>query len=310
MVVGRVDQGFMRIAARYCGPPDSANGGYCAGLLAKQLTGSVEVTLRKPPPLDRELQLQLEPGRATLMADGDLIAEAREAPLELELPRAPSFHQAELASEHYVGHRAHLFPTCFVCGPARAVGDGLRIFPGSAEPNGMLSAPWVPDASLVDDSGQVKHEIVWAALDCTGYFAGGAPDFPLALLGRMTAELLQPVVVEERCVVLGWSLGREGRKLYAGTAIFGADGTLKACARQTWISLQGEAASRRSDSIRSLRAVYARGSEPPSRSSRPPAAHMPKPTPAPPDDQARDDSAHDLNGPPTLRSGDRGHEPD
>lgn len=293
----------MRIAARYCGPPDSANGGYCAGLVAKQLSGSVEVTLRKPPPLERELQLHVQPGRATLMADVDLIAEAREAPLELELPAVPSFRQAELASGHYVGHRAHLFPTCFVCGPARAVGDGLRIFPGSIESSAMLSAPWVPDASLLDNLERVKHEIVWAALDCVGYFAVGAPDYPLALLGRMTAELVQPITVEERCVVLGWALGRAGRKLHAGTAIFGADGALKARARQTWISLQGEAASRSSDGIRTLRAVYgSRGSEPPARGSRPPAVPAPPPAPAPLQGELGGEPAGEPHGPPTIRS--------
>ena len=45
----------MIIAPRFCGPQDSGNGGYTAGLLAKQLGGSVEVTLRQPPPLGRDL---------------------------------------------------------------------------------------------------------------------------------------------------------------------------------------------------------------------------------------------------------------
>jgi len=41
--------------------------------------------------------------------------------------------------------------------------------------------------------------------------------------------------VGERCVVTGWPLGEEGRKLYAGTALYGEDGRLLACARATWI---------------------------------------------------------------------------
>ena len=32
-----------------------------------------------------------------------------------------------------------------------------------------------------------------------------------------------------------WPLGEDGRKLYAGTALFSADGELLALARQTWI---------------------------------------------------------------------------
>jgi hypothetical protein len=35
------------VEARYCGPPNSGNGGYVAGLLARRLgEGPVEVTLR------------------------------------------------------------------------------------------------------------------------------------------------------------------------------------------------------------------------------------------------------------------------
>jgi len=36
--------------------------------------------------------------------------------------------------------------------------------------------------------------------------------------------------------VLGWPLGEDGRKLYAGTALYTADGELLARARQTWIA--------------------------------------------------------------------------
>ena len=36
-------------------------------------------------------------------------------------------------------------------------------------------------------------------------------------------------------MVVGWPLGEDGRKLYAGTALFTADGELLARARATWI---------------------------------------------------------------------------
>src|SRR4051812_33728415 len=53
-----------RIGTRFRGPPESANGGYCAGILADALAGAVEVTLRRPPPLEQELELRVEPERA------------------------------------------------------------------------------------------------------------------------------------------------------------------------------------------------------------------------------------------------------
>lgn len=227
------------IAARFCGPPDSGNGGYSAGTLAQHLPGAVEVTLRKPPPLERELAIVECSDHIELAHQGELIAEARSTKLDLAHPEPPSFEVAAEQSLHYIGHSKHHFPTCFVCGPARAVGDGLRIFPGASTVGESVAAPWTPDSSLIGAGGAVRPEIMWAALDCVGYFGVARPDYPVALLGRITAELTGEVHAGERCVVIGWSIGRDGRKLHAGTAIFGDDGRLRAKARQTWISIKG-----------------------------------------------------------------------
>jgi hypothetical protein len=225
----------MRIAGRFCGPPGSANGGYCAGLIAKALTGAVEVTLRAPPPLEQPLDLLVSSETAELRAGEQLVAEARCAAVDVEVPPPPSFERAVEMSSHYCGHRRHHFPGCFVCGPAREAGDGLRIFPGAERGQELLAAPFRPDSSLGDVQAPLAIEFVWAALDCVGYFACAAPDYSIALLGRITAEVVAPIRIDEPCVVIGWSLGREGRKLQAGTAIFGADGRLCGRARQTWL---------------------------------------------------------------------------
>lgn len=225
------------IARRFCGPPDSGNGGYSAGLLAQSLDGAVEVTLRRPPPLERELALVTQAERVELVDGSELVAEARPTALELAVPAAPTFEQATELSKHYVGYERHHFPTCFVCGPARAVGDGLRIFPAAPTPGAPCAAPWLPPGDLIDARNAIRGEVMWAALDCVGYFAVAEPDYPIALLGRISAEVTGQVRPGERCVVMGWSLGRQGRKLQAGTAIFGQDGELKARALQTWICL-------------------------------------------------------------------------
>src|SRR5438552_14612416 len=39
------------IERRFCGPPNSANGGYVCGLLAAHIDGNAEITLLAPPPL-------------------------------------------------------------------------------------------------------------------------------------------------------------------------------------------------------------------------------------------------------------------
>jgi hypothetical protein len=78
-------------------------------------------------------------------------------------------------------------------------------------------------------------EIVWAAIDCPGAYAVGSEGRGEVVLGRMTARVLRVPEAGESCVVLSWSLGEDGRKLFAGTALQAEDGELLALARQTWI---------------------------------------------------------------------------
>jgi hypothetical protein len=224
------------IAERFNGPPGSGNGGYCCGLLAERLGGAVEVTLRSPPPLGKPLNLTVE--ERAVLRDGDVIvAEARRASLELELPPAVGVDRASEASAHYSGFEKHAFPTCFTCGPQRSEGDGLRVFAGKVDGQDLVAAPWTPHASLVAEGERLAPRIAWAVLDCPGYFAVARPG-EMAVLGRMHALVEQELVVNRPCVVVGWSIGREGRKLYAGTALYSAAGEPLAYAHQTWIQLR------------------------------------------------------------------------
>ena len=52
----------------------------------------------------------------------------------------------------------------------------------------------------------------------------------------MTARIDRVPEPGDELVVAGWPLGVDGRKLYAGTALFTPDGELLALARQTWIA--------------------------------------------------------------------------
>ena len=161
----------MTIPRRFNGPPRSGNGGYVCGRLASYLDGPASVRLRAPPPLERELKVEASADDAR-MFDGDtLVAQARRVQFDLAPPAAPSFAEAQAASKSCIGFKRHLLPHCFVCGPQRAEGDGLRIFPGRTADDAVFAAPWVPHASLDDGSGQVAPEFLWAALDCAGAFA-------------------------------------------------------------------------------------------------------------------------------------------
>jgi len=221
---------------RFNGPPESGNGGYVCGLIGRHFAGPAEVTLKAPPPLNTDLDLYLETGsRALSLFHGeDIIAKGKAASLDLELPEAPSFQTAADAARGFRHFENHAFPTCFVCGPARNEGDGLRIFAGPLDQN-RVAAPWTPDASLADVDGLVSREFLWAAIDCPGYEALGA-DLP-CVLGRMTADIYGDIHPGESCVVLGWPLGVEGRKHFAATALYNAQGRCIAASRQIWKSL-------------------------------------------------------------------------
>ena len=214
------------INGRFNGPEGSGNGGYTCGLIAGLVGTPVEVTLRRPPPLDRPLDVEREGERVLVRDDGALVAEAVPAGVEVDVPTAPSYEEAERASAGYPGFEEHAFPTCFVCGPEREPGDGLRIFAGPLG-DGRVASPWTP--------AEVTPELVWAALDCPGAIAVGYPNRGETLLGRFAVEIEELPRIGERCVVLGWPLGEEGRKLYAGTALFGEDRRQLASARATWI---------------------------------------------------------------------------
>jgi len=215
------------IARRFRGPNDSGNGGYTCGLLAGFVGGAAEVTLRLPPPLDRPLRVEREGERVLLMDGEALVAEAVAAEVDVSPPAVVRWDEAVEASTRYIGFQRHPFPECFVCGTARRPGDGLCIHPGEVRP-GLVAAPWV--------AKEVSAEVVWAAIDCPGAFGGGYTTRGETLLGKMAARIDRLPREGERCVALGFGLGEDGRKLYAGTALLGEAGDVLAVARQTWIA--------------------------------------------------------------------------
>src|SRR5581483_6770085 len=189
----------------------------------------------RPPPLETELEVQSgAEGTLELMHGTQRIARTRAAELSPPELKAPSYLESVEASRRYIGFGQHPFPTCFVCGPQRARGDGLRIFPGPLAERELVSAPWVADASLDAGDGKVRPEFMWAALDCPGWFAA-MKSARIALLAEFTAHVDRRVHVDERCIVIGWSIGASGRKHDAGTALFDEDGELCAYARALWI---------------------------------------------------------------------------
>jgi hypothetical protein len=231
----------IRIERRFCGPPASANGGIACGHVAAEILGPAEVTLRSPPPLDEWLELADEgEGKLTLKHGETLIAEGRAARVELALPSPVTPQLARAATAGFLGWKHHPYPTCFVCGPARPQADGLGLFPGPVAERGLVAAPWTPLASLCDAQGRAHPHFVWAALDCPSWFghASFVEPVPPILLGRLAVQIERLPRAGEACVVLGWSLGVEGRRIQCAAALHDAHGNYLAWSRATWITLR------------------------------------------------------------------------
>lgn len=239
------------IPAMYKGPPDIANGGYVCSLLAKYMDGAVNVTIKRPTPLDRELQIRSNGNGSYYLMDGDqIIIQAKPGIIDLTVPDAPSYEEAVKAAEksialkptpytHVTGQGIH--PICFGCGADVPDGEGLKIHPGRIPGTNMVAAPWTPPSEYGDARGYVRPEFIWTALDCPGAFAlWELSNTKPGLLGRLIGEIVKPLRCNEPCVVVAWLVGNDGRKLYAGTALFNAEGQVIGRSLATWIAMPPE----------------------------------------------------------------------
>ena len=251
-----MSDGSVCIPEMFRGPPSSANGGYATGVFGRIFTRGdfalppgegIEVTLRAPVQLDHALATERH-GEALRVLDGErLIAEVRRAPLSLDVPEPPSWDEALAARDRSPalernerhpllgGPRIGFHPICFCCGAELTEDRGLRVFAAPLPERDQVAAAWSCEPRFAAASGEVPAEIVCTALDCPGQFAWLAKGTRTGLLGRLTVRLEKPVRAGERCVVTGWTLGSEGKKFFAGTALFDAGGQRCAVAKAVWI---------------------------------------------------------------------------
>lgn len=236
----------LTVPSRFRGPAGSANGGYVCGRIAGHLEGVVTVTLLRPPPLETPMTVEADAeGSLRVRHGGTCVAEAEpthDTP-PLSVPDTVSIAEARAAEGRARSHQVPdpAFPDCFVCGTRRRPGDGLRIFPGPVPGREVWAAPWTPDASLAYGGRSVRPEFAWAALDCpsgiAAFEAAAIGQDTAIVLGRMTANVAVLPAVGDEYQVVSWMIGRDGRKLTAGSALLGRDGEVLAVARAVWVTV-------------------------------------------------------------------------
>ena len=232
---------------RFNGPPRSANGGYAcgriAGLLAGKNGGDAVVTLRVPPPLDTPLEFRRNGEQVEALWDDRLVGVGVATTLgTLDIP-VPTVEEARSATQRTFADDRHPLPSCFVCGPHREAGDGLRIHAGPIDADdrdwhGVVAAPWTPDESLVDRDGYVRSEFLWAALDCpTAYAGSSSAGMRCVLLGRQAVSIHERPRVGTPLVVAARERAVEGRKRFAEAILATETGQVIADCRATWIEV-------------------------------------------------------------------------
>lgn len=238
----------VRIPPELNGPARSANGGVAAGTMARLVTGPAEVRLSSPSPLGTDLPLRRDSEWA-VAADTDGMEVMRVRPAEPPAVEVPDVEPGAIGDGFpFPDHPAH---TCVICGQDHP--DSLRMFPAPVPGHtGVMGTWWTPPDWAIDDAGHLRTDLLWGVLDCPGALAvmQEEDEQVFAALAGITGEVLAPVRAGERVLVLGFTLGSDGRhashgsdgsdgdrgrKRHTGTAVLGEDGELRAHTRQLCI---------------------------------------------------------------------------
>ncbi|MDO8411940.1 MAG: hypothetical protein Q7S93_17955 [Phenylobacterium sp.] len=230
------------VPRQFRGPPVTANGGYICGVLAKAVGGKGSAMLRAGVPLDTPVQLVAgdDGSVSALNAEGQVLGLAKVATDDQIPPPPPSpgIEAARRAAAASPFATRSLHRGCFSCCIEREQGEGLGVHVGQlpdAEP-GVCAGLWVPHANFAGPDGTMPDEITWGALDCSGSMAWWIKTgSPVGLLGTMAGEVLKAPKAGETYVVVAWARESEGRKFFAGVALYDAAGEVVARSGQIWI---------------------------------------------------------------------------
>lgn len=229
----------LSIDDRFQGFPGYALGGITGGLMAQQIGPEVEVTLHQPVRTGDELEMTTRDSAVELLFEGDSVATATSTAIDIEVPDPVPPMTAMEASDSYLGHHEHPYPSCFTCGTERSEGEGLRIFPGPVGTEDIVAGPWTPHPNQADSNGTVPLEYIWAAVDCPSIWAvmeaapSESPDH--VVTGRLAVRSEEPIRETEPHVVMAWPLERQSNTWPAAAAVLGSEGKVRAVARHTLV---------------------------------------------------------------------------
>jgi hypothetical protein len=160
-----------------------------------------------------------------------LVAEAKPAVINLEVPPCLDAASVEGAVERFNEFKKDDFHKCFACGSDRDEGEGLQLLTGPVVGSDVVATQWKPHESFTGSDGLIPRRILWSALDCPGGWSIVWDSGVIMLLGRFTAEVDGDLKAGTPCTIIGWPMGREGRKAFAGTAIYDDHGKVRGRAK-------------------------------------------------------------------------------
>jgi hypothetical protein len=232
------------IPKQFCGPPGSSNGGYFCGTVASFFDYSVSIRLKAPPPLDTEMHIQRNSEQALVLAGKQVIAQVKRSDDPIEPAPFISFDSAAQCSEEGLAGSLinHPFPECFVCGPNRTSGDGMRIFTGPDKNQSLHAASWNAHPAWSSDGCEVDIPFIWSALDCPSsgpaFATSIQPDSDIAyVLGTLDIRVIsRPKINETYAVVCAVDEGDE--RLYrTRVSLYANDSTLLATGAAIWVQV-------------------------------------------------------------------------
>jgi hypothetical protein len=166
-----------------------------------------------------------------------LVAEVKPSVIDVKVPSCSDTASVARAVERFNEFKKDDFHKCFACGFGREEGDGLRLLTGPVDGIDVVATQWIPHECFAGPDGLIPQRILWSALDCPGGWSIVRDSGVIMLLGRFTAKVDGDLKAGTPCTIIEWPIGREGRKAFAGTAIYDEHGKVRGRAKAVWIDI-------------------------------------------------------------------------